>query len=129
MNILLLSRYGTLGASSRVRFYQYLPYLQANGMNVQVASFFDDDYVRDLYAGKKPSIMGVARAYLSRLSNILRSSRYDLLCRPGSNACWHALMWWTTTMLSFTAMTSIPAASSAPRWATASTRSCAARAW
>lgn len=79
MRILLLTRYGPLGSSSRVRFYQYLPYLHAAGMECVRAPFFTDDYVRDLYAGRRPSFTQVAQAYLKRLSILLRSRSFDLL--------------------------------------------------
>ncbi|MCZ6596580.1 MAG: glycosyltransferase family 1 protein, partial [Planctomycetota bacterium] len=37
MRVLLLSRYGELGASSRMRSYQYLPALERAGIDVTVA--------------------------------------------------------------------------------------------
>ncbi|WP_407474997.1 glycosyltransferase family 4 protein [Sulfitobacter sp. PM12] len=53
MNILLLSRYTRMGASSRLRTMQYLPYLKREGFNIRVAPFFDDTYLNALYAGQK----------------------------------------------------------------------------
>ncbi|WP_223428809.1 glycosyltransferase family 4 protein [Tateyamaria pelophila] len=53
MNILLLSRYTRLGASSRLRTMQYLPALAREGLKVQVAPFFDDAYLQALYLGKR----------------------------------------------------------------------------
>ena len=53
MNILLLSRYTRLGASSRLRTMQYLPTLAREGFNVQIAPFFDDAYLQALYTGQK----------------------------------------------------------------------------
>lgn len=79
MKILLLSRYGRLGASSRVRFYQYLPYLQQHGLQVESAPFFADDYLAALYAGKPAPALSVLAAYGKRLSALLRSARYDLI--------------------------------------------------
>ncbi|MCD1636363.1 glycosyltransferase family 4 protein [Martelella mediterranea] len=52
MNILLLSRYSRLGASSRLRTMQYLPVLLREGFNVEVAPFFDDAYLDVLYSGQ-----------------------------------------------------------------------------
>ena len=79
MRVLLLTRYERLGSSSRVRFYQYLSYLEEQGMTVVTAPFFDDEYVRTLYAGRRASLGSVARAYLRRLSILLRSRSFDLL--------------------------------------------------
>jgi len=53
MNILLLSRYTRLGASSRLRTMQYLPALAREGLNVQVLPFFDDAYLQALYSGQQ----------------------------------------------------------------------------
>lgn len=79
MRILLLTRYERLGSSSRVRFYQYLPYLKAQGVDVIPAPFFSDEYVSNLYEGKRTSIKTVLAAYLRRLSSLMRSSAFDLL--------------------------------------------------
>jgi len=79
MKILILSRYGALGASSRVRFYQYLPFLQAQGIQAEIAPFFADDYLRALQAGKPIPIFSVLAAYLKRLLTLFQARHYDLL--------------------------------------------------
>jgi glycosyltransferase involved in cell wall biosynthesis len=78
VRILLLSRYGNLGASSRLRSYQYLQYLTKHGFEVIVAPLFGDDYVTALYHGKV-SIFSVIRSYLSRFKWILRSKNFDIV--------------------------------------------------
>ncbi|MBF9061018.1 glycosyltransferase [Rhodobacterales bacterium HKCCSP123] len=52
MKLRILTRYGRKGASSRVRFLQYLPHLERAGFDVEVAPFFGDDYLEALYAGR-----------------------------------------------------------------------------
>jgi hypothetical protein len=79
INVLLLSRYGRLGASSRVRSYQYLPVLAEQGVRVTVAPLLPDDYVRDLYKGGRGKPLPLAAAYLRRLGLLLGSRRYDLV--------------------------------------------------
>ena len=79
MRLLALTRYERLGSSSRVRFYQYLPHLTSQGMEVVTAPFFTDDYVRDLYAGHRASLKTVLGAYLKRLSVLTRRRSFDLL--------------------------------------------------
>jgi|LGVF01.1.fsa_nt_gb glycosyltransferase involved in cell wall biosynthesis len=79
MKVLLLSRYGRLGASSRVRCYQYIPYLKAQGVDVIVAPLLGDKYLRDLYAGRHRDLGAIFSAYARRLYYLLRSSRFDLL--------------------------------------------------
>lgn len=78
MRVLLLSRYARLGASSRQRFYQYLPFLQSRGIEVTVAPLLGDDYIMDLYGGKVP-IVSVLRSYMHRLGVMLRVKRFDVV--------------------------------------------------
>ena len=79
MRILALTRYERLGSSSRVRFYQYFPYLQAKGTEIISAPFFKDEYVKSLYAGKNVSPISIFDSYLKRLAAVFRSSKYDLI--------------------------------------------------
>lgn len=79
MKILLLSRYGRLGSSSRLRFYQYIPYLQKQDIQIDTAPLFDDEYLANLYSTGKRSLAALSRMYAQRLLHVLRSMRYDLL--------------------------------------------------
>ncbi|WP_188722944.1 glycosyltransferase family 4 protein [Nitratireductor aestuarii] len=78
MKLLVLSRYGQQGASSRLRMFQYLPYLHAAGIDVEVSPFFADSYLQALYAGLSSgrSIIGY---YASRARNLLVSQRPDAI--------------------------------------------------
>lgn len=78
MRILLLSRYARLGASSRLRLYQYLPFLKSRGIEITVAPLLGDDYVMGLYGGKLP-IVSVLRTYMARLGAMLRVKRFDVV--------------------------------------------------
>jgi hypothetical protein len=64
--VLLLTRYGSLGASSRLRFYQYLPFLERAGAEVTVAPFFED-YLDHLYSSGERRFKDVLAAYLRRV--------------------------------------------------------------
>jgi len=77
VRVLLLSRYGRLGASSRVRSYSYLPFLESQGIEVVAAPLLDDGYIRNLYAGRRPSVPSVASAYARRLRSLLAAAKYD----------------------------------------------------
>jgi glycosyltransferase involved in cell wall biosynthesis len=79
LHVVALTRYEPLGSSSRVRFYQYLPYLTAHGIEIVTAPFFTDEYVRNLYAGQRPSLKTILGAYRKRLSVLLRSGSFDAL--------------------------------------------------
>lgn len=76
MHLLLLSRYGHLGASSRLRSYQYLPYLEAQGIEMTVAPLLGDDYVADLYRGRIP-LVSVMESYWTRWRWLRRVAEFD----------------------------------------------------
>ena len=79
MRILLLARYGRLGASSRVRFEQFLPQLRAAGHEIVSAPLFDDDYLTALYGEGKRKTTAVLAAYANRLGVIRTRGHYDLV--------------------------------------------------
>jgi glycosyltransferase involved in cell wall biosynthesis len=88
MKILLLSRYERNGSSSRVRFYQYIPYLAAKGIEVAVAPLLGNDYVDSLQPGRRTSPVRIGRAYLGRLLDLLKCRDYDLLWVEGEFLPW-----------------------------------------
>lgn len=79
MKILILPRYERLGSSSRVRFYQYIPYLTAHDIEITVAPLLSDDYVRGLYEKKRPNLGLILFAYMQRIRWILKSRSFDLV--------------------------------------------------
>jgi len=79
MKVLLLSRYGPLGASSRVRSYQYLPCLKSYGIDVTVSSLLGDDYLRKFYSGRVNHLTARIGPYFQRAIGLLKSRRFDLL--------------------------------------------------
>ncbi|MBQ4329470.1 MAG: glycosyltransferase [Lentisphaeria bacterium] len=66
-------RYGRLGASSRLRYYQYQELLAQQDIYADIHNFFDDEYLQALYAGKKRPVTGVVNSYRRRW-NELRSA-------------------------------------------------------
>jgi glycosyltransferase involved in cell wall biosynthesis len=78
MRILALPRYTLPGASSRVRFFQYLPWLKQAGLEVEVRPLFADAYVAALQSqGGRARL--IASAYASRLAALRRAPEFDLL--------------------------------------------------
>lgn len=65
-----------MAGSSRMRSYQYFPYLEATGMQVVVKPFFDEAYLKDFYAGKK-NISAVLKSYLRRFFLLFSVWKYD----------------------------------------------------
>lgn len=78
MKVLLLTRYDRLGASSRMRMLQYLPWLTSAGMDVTVSPLFSDAYVQGLQTGHR-NPWHVFRAYWRRLLTLLSSGNFNLL--------------------------------------------------
>ena len=79
MKVLLLSRYGQLGASSRLRYFQYIPCLKSQGVDVEPAVLFDDGYVAGLMRNGRRSLVALMTAYLRRFRQLLRLKNYDLI--------------------------------------------------
>ena len=77
--ILLLSKYPRLGASSRLRSLQYLPYLESNNFEITVQSLFDDDYLNSLYTQGNRSAAKIIKLYFRRLRALLNAHKYDLI--------------------------------------------------
>jgi glycosyltransferase involved in cell wall biosynthesis len=81
MKILILSKYNRDGASSRYRFYNYREYFQENNIQFDVRPLLDNNYVLNLYAGKKIEV------FLQKINSIIRrfffialkANNYDLI--------------------------------------------------
>ena len=79
MKVLLLTRYERLGASSRVRFLQFLPRLKQAGFSFDVRPLLDNAYVQSLYGGPPVGRWSIVRAYVRRLRALFAARRYDLV--------------------------------------------------
>lgn len=89
MKVLLLTRYGRLGASSRVRLLQYLPYLEDAGMQVTVQSLLSDDMLRLRYARGRYPAAALLGAYWKRCVALLGCKEFDVVWIEKE-----ALPWW-----------------------------------
>jgi glycosyltransferase involved in cell wall biosynthesis len=79
MRILFLTRYGRIGSTSRVRAYQYFPYLKSEGIQITQEPLFDDEYVRCLYTHKQQGYGSISIAYLKRVAYLLKSFMVDIV--------------------------------------------------
>lgn len=79
MKILLFSKYSRIGASSRLRILQFIPYLEANGFKCTVKSLLDDEYLNSLYTHSRRAPLAIASLYLKRLIMLFDFFRYDLI--------------------------------------------------
>ena len=78
MKVLYLTKYSRMAGSSRLRSFQYFPYLEKKGIKVKVHSFFDDEYLKDLYAGKR-NLMAVLKSYARRFFVLFTVFKYDVI--------------------------------------------------
>ena len=75
MQILAFPRYSSNGPSSRVRMYNYLPYLKDAGFKVETYPFFNPSYIDDLFSGKNKNILQIFKAYWRRIVLILKADK------------------------------------------------------
>jgi glycosyltransferase involved in cell wall biosynthesis len=71
LSVLALTRYDRQGASSRVRFLQYVPHLERLGVNVQVQSLLPQLYLDRLYRTGTRAPGLVVAACLRRLAHLI----------------------------------------------------------
>lgn len=79
MKILLLSRYSRLGASSRLRFFQYLPLLRQASIECTVRPLVDDVVLSNKYKTGHYPITALIRAYANRIRTIMMRQSFDLV--------------------------------------------------
>ncbi len=77
-SLLLATRYGRLGASSRQRLLLYRDALQAAGLTVDVISCLDDAYLRALYEAR-PHRLAALAAYARYIPRLAAPRRHDLV--------------------------------------------------
>ncbi len=81
MRILILPRYTAKGASSRYRFWQYVPGLRRAGHKVEVKPLMSDGYLTERYKTGRRGWRWLAAGYAARFLAALRAGRYDaVLC-------------------------------------------------
>ena len=79
IKVLALTRYGALGASSRMRFLQYLPVLAAAGIEIEVQSLFDDATLSSKYQQGNYGLAIVLQCFAKRISIMRKRQSFDLL--------------------------------------------------
>ena len=76
MKILYFTKYSRNAGSSRLRSYQYFPYLEKAGFQVEVSPLFSEAYLKALYAGQPTKKQALA-GYVKRFLKILTVGSYD----------------------------------------------------
>lgn len=71
-------RYSELGASSRVRMFQYEETLSKNGWDVTFYPFADDAFLRSRYLGQR-ALLSIVKSYWRRLRDLRTMKSADLV--------------------------------------------------
>lgn len=79
IKMLLLNRYDRLGASSRMRMLQYMPYFSAEGIECRAEPLLGDEYLKALYGKRRISVFYLLARYLRRLRVLLAARRFDVV--------------------------------------------------
>jgi glycosyltransferase involved in cell wall biosynthesis len=98
LRVLVLTKYGCLGASSRLRFLQYLPLLQKVGLQFEVHALLADEQLRARYLRGSYAFFPLLRAYASRLCILLQRHRFDVVWIEKEALPWFPL-WWERMLL------------------------------
>ncbi len=89
LRVLALTRYGTLGASSRLRFLQYFSSLEASGIQVRWQPLFSDGDLQSRYQHGHYGFATVLAAFGRRIKSMLDRHAFDLIWIEKE-----ALPWW-----------------------------------
>lgn len=77
VSILVLTKYGRMGASSRLRFLQYFPYLEKDSFCITVQSLLSDELLKVRYRRGSYGFVCLLQAYADRVAAMLRLSNFD----------------------------------------------------
>lgn len=79
IKVLALGKYGSLGASTRLRLFQYERLLLSAGLDITFQSLLSDKMLRSRYAHGTYRGLSLVRAYISRIQWLLRRRKFDLI--------------------------------------------------
>lgn len=79
MKVLALTKYGTLAASTRQRFLQYVPALASAGIELNISPLLDNDYLKGVLVGRSANLGSILKAYIRRLKAIGDAQAADVI--------------------------------------------------
>jgi len=80
INVLALSLYGPLAASTRYRILQFIPKLKEYNINIDVNYLLNDEYLKSRYLNTKLPIIEILISYINRIRLLIANQKkYDLL--------------------------------------------------
>jgi glycosyltransferase involved in cell wall biosynthesis len=88
ISCLVLSRYGSLGPSSRVRFEQYFDALAEEGINCRLSPLLADGYLALRYANSVKRHSYAVAGFVRRVFALLQARSYDVVWLEGELFPW-----------------------------------------
>lgn len=79
LRVLILTRYGRKGASSRLRFFQFLPLFEKAEIDFTVQSLFSDELLSQKYSIGKYDFSSLVSAYAARVCVLFKRKQFDLV--------------------------------------------------
>ena len=79
VKVLILTKYGRLGASSRLRFLQYLPSLKAVNIETTIQPLISDEVLRQRYNKGSYDFFLLLKCYFNRCLAMIKRNRFDVL--------------------------------------------------
>ncbi len=79
MKVLFFTRYSSLGASSRYRTYQYIPFLEEMGATCHISPLLSDSYLESLYNKNKFGVFKTLGLLVKRFFKLFSVKQYDLV--------------------------------------------------
>jgi glycosyltransferase involved in cell wall biosynthesis len=79
IRVLVLTKYGSLGASSRLRFLQYLPWLQRLDISVTALPLLSSEQLQSSYNNGTYKLLPLMKSYVSRCYVLLQRRHFDVV--------------------------------------------------
>lgn len=79
VKVLALTKYGRLGASSRMRSLQYLPWFERAGLQITMRSLLPDEVLSDRYQLGSYGVWSLLKAYAGRLRALIARKQFDVI--------------------------------------------------
>lgn len=92
MKILALTKYDSMGASSRLRTIQYVELLNQRGLFLDVQPLISGDMLKRRYRVGSYGLLSLVRSYVYRLLVLFRISQYDLVIVEKESLPWFPVM-------------------------------------
>lgn len=79
MRVLFLTKYPRRGPSSRYRVFQFIPYLEREGLTCEVQCLHSDEYLECFYSGGRKNVFYTTGRLFRRVGKVFEASRYSVV--------------------------------------------------